>query len=74
MDDVEVTCYSGHTYAERPERVRWQGVDYRIVRVDRSWHEPGGKGFQVSTRDNKRFRLCYNGANGQWSVTALGRS
>ena len=30
--------------------------------------------FQVSTGDNKRFRLCYNVANDKWSVTALVRS
>jgi len=74
LDDVEVTCYSGHTYAERPEHFRWQGVDYRVARTEESWYEPGATCFSVRTRDNKRFRLCYNSASGQWSVTALGRS
>ena len=73
-EDAEVRCYSGQTYAERPESFRWQGEDYRIARIEKSWKEPGVKCFRVSTGGNKRFRLCYNEANGQWSVTALVRS
>ena len=74
MNNVEVRCYSGHTYAERPESFRWKGAEYLVTRIEKSWKEPDGKCFQVSTGDNKRFRLCYNVANDKWSVTALVRS
>jgi len=74
LSDPEVRCYSGHTYAERPESFRWKGAEYLVTRIEKSWKEPGGKCFRVSTGDNKRFRLCYNVANDKWSVTALVRS
>lgn len=74
MNNIEVRCYSGQTYAERPESFRWKGAEYQVTRIEKSWKEPGEKYFQVGTGDNKRFQLCYNVANDKWSVTALVRS
>ena len=74
MNNIEVRCYSGHTYAERPESFRWQGVDYKITGIERTWQEPGEKYFRVRVGDNKLFRLCYNESSGRWSITELVRS
>ena len=74
MDDLEVRCYSGHIYAERPESFRWQGAEYVVDDVESTWLEPGKRCFRVRTGENKRFKLCYNEAQGRWSVTALVRS
>ncbi len=68
---VEVSCYSGHTYAERPVSFRWHGRKYEVQEVERTWLEPGERHFQVRTRDNKTFELCYNEAEMQWSLTEL---
>lgn len=74
MNNLEVRCYSGHTYAERPESFRWQGVEYRVREIEKAWQEPGKRCFQVRVGDNKRFMLCYNEAEGRWSLTELVRS
>ena len=74
MNNLEVRCYSGHTYAERPESFRWQGVEYQVQKIEDTWQEPGKKCFLVCVGDNKRFKLCYNVTEGQWSLTELARS
>ncbi len=71
LDKLEVSCYSGHTYAERPKSFRWQGVAYEVAEIEKAWQEPGKRCFQVSTEDNKLFNLCYNETKQQWSLTAI---
>ena len=74
MNNLEVRCYSGHTYAERPESFRWQGVEHLIEEIEEAWQEPGKRCFTVRTGDKKRFRLCYNKTKKQWSLTEVVRS
>ena len=71
LDDLKVICYSGRTYAERPESILWQGIDYEVKEIERAWQEPGEKHFQVHTRDNKLFNLCYNETEKEWSLIEL---
>ena len=74
MNNLKVNCYSGHTYAERPESFEWQGIVYEVEEIKRAWEEPGERYFKVRTRDNKLFRLCYNEAEDQWSLIEQVRS
>ncbi len=74
MNNLEVRCYSGHTYAERPESFRWQDVEYQVQEIEGTWQEPGKRCFRVRVGGNKRFKLCYNVAEGRWSLTELVRS
>ena len=74
MDKLKVNCYSGHTYAERPESFQWQGIEYEVEEIERAWQEPEEKHFQVRTKDNKLFNLCYNEVEKEWSLTELVRS
>ena len=74
MNNLEVRCYSGHTYADRPESFHWQGVEYLVKEIEETWREPGKKFSRVLAGDNKRFKLCYNEAEGQWFLTELVRS
>ena len=69
MNDVTVSCYSGYAYPERPQTFRWAGRNYEIEEIERAWLEPRKRYFQVHTRDNKMFRLCYDEVAKQWSVT-----
>ena len=71
MDNLKVSCYSGHTYAERPKSFQWQGMEYGIEEIEKEWLEPGEKRFQVRTRDNKLFQLCYNETEKEWSLIEL---
>lgn len=71
---LKVNCYSGHTYAESPRSFQWEGVAYEVEVIEKTWREPGEKHFQVRTRENKLFKLCYNETQKQWSITELVRS
>ena len=71
MNNLEVRCYSGHTYAERPESFCWQDVEYLVEEIEKAWQEPGKRCFQVLSGDKKRFKLCYNETKEQWSITSL---
>ena len=71
MDKLKVNCYSGHTYAERPKSFLWQGIAYEVVEIERAWQEPGEKHFQVRTKGNKLFQLCYNDVEKEWSLIEL---
>ena len=70
-DSLKVSCYSGHTYAERPESFQWRGIEYEVAEVEKTWQEPGERHFQVRTRDNKIFQLCYNEMEDRWSLIEL---
>ena len=74
QNHLKVSCYSGHTYAERPKSFVWEGVEYEVEKVEKSWQEPGERHFQVRTVDNKLFHLCYNEVEGQWSAVEIVRS
>ena len=71
LNNLKVNCYSGHTYAERPQSFEWQGTEYDVAEIERAWQEPGERYFQVRTRDSKIFKLCYNEAKEQWSIAEM---
>lgn len=71
MEKLEVKCYSGHTYAQRPVSFTWQGVDYQVANIEREWLAPGERWFLVKTDSNKSCRLCYNEAEDRWSITEV---
>ena len=70
-NSLKVICYSGHTYAERPRSFTWEGIEYKVEKIEKAWREPGNRLFQVSTKDNRRFRLCYDEIKDQWSLIEL---
>jgi hypothetical protein len=74
LGELEVSCYSGHTYAECPRSFVWQGIAYEVAEVKKAWQQPGKRCFQVSTGDKKLFNLCYNETQQQWSLTEVARS
>ena len=71
LNSLKVNCYSGHTYAERPDSFLWQGIEYEVKEIVKAWLEPGERHFQVRTEDNKLFQLCYNETERQWSLKEL---
>ena len=72
-NNLKVSCYSGHTYAEEPRSFQWQGIEYEVVKIEKAWQEPGKKFFQVNTGGNKLFQLCYNEIQKEWSIVELVR-
>ena len=71
MDNLKVNCYSGYTYAEEPRSFSWQGIEYEVDEVEKTWQEPEKRCFQVRTRDDRLFNLCYNETEKQWSLIEL---
>ena len=68
---VLVSCYSGLTYAERPESLTWQGTEYRVKQIEKEWQEPGARLFQVRSEDGRLFILSYNERGDEWSAFEL---
>lgn len=71
MKNIEVSCYSGSIYAERPQSFSWGGVTFLVKEITDEWIEPGERYFRVRTGDNKSFQLCYNETNDKWSIIEL---
>ena len=69
MNKLKVNCYSGHTYAEEPRSFLLEGKEYEVMEIEKSRQEPGKRHFQVRTKDNKLFKLCYNEMRKEWSLT-----
>jgi len=70
--NTKVHCYSGHTYAERPDWFRWEGTDHKVQEVVREWQEPGERHFRVRTKDNRLFELCYDIEAARWTLKLTG--
>jgi hypothetical protein len=71
LKNLKVHCYSGQSYAERPKSFVWEGTEYEVEEIEKEWLEPGERHFQVRTKDNKLFQLCYNEFQDQWSLTDI---
>ena len=71
MDNLKVNCYSGRIYADRPSSFVWQDRKYEVKEVEKEWQEPGERHFLIKTQDEKRFRLCYDESQDQWSITEI---
>ena len=71
LNNLTVSYYSGHTYAERPCSFRWWGIKYEVKGIEKEWLRPGEKHFQIRTGDNKSCQLCYNETNKRWSLIKL---
>ena len=72
MKPVQVHCFSGRAYEERPIFFTLEGLTYSVHSVEKEWREPGTKHFLVCTGDNKRVELCYNEQTHEWSISDLG--
>ena len=68
---VQVTCYSGYTFAERPESLIWEGIEHRVKRIEKEWQELGARLFKVVTEDSRFFILSYNERGDEWSAFEL---
>ena len=70
---VQVKCYSGYKYAQRPESFIRQGVEYKLQRIEKEWQEPGERHFLVCTESSNFFELWYNEAEDKWRLAEIVR-
>jgi hypothetical protein len=66
-----VECYSGHTYAQEPRALVWQGRRYVVVEVESRWRWPQGPAFRLRTGPGERFELYYTEADDRWTIVHL---
>ncbi len=66
-----VECYSGHTYAQEPRHLVWQGRRYAVARVELRWRTPEGPAFWVRTDSSDRFELRYCELEDRWAIRPL---
>lgn len=68
---LAVECYSGHTFAQEPRAVIWQGCRYPIVLVEQRWRTPEGPSFRVRAEAGELFELSYLELEDRWAILAL---
>ena len=64
---LNVGCYAGHRYAERPEWVELDGERVDVVEIEKEWREEDRLGFVVKLRDRRRMLLYYEPNDDAWS-------
>lgn len=69
-EPVEVSCFSGFTYADRPRTFVWQGETVAVVAVRRAWLAPDGRYFCVASGDGSVFVLRYDAVADRWYARA----
>jgi hypothetical protein len=70
-DAVQVECYSGHTYAQEPRAVVWQGRRYAVTGVEQRWRTPEGPAFRVRVEPEGMFELHYDEMEDCWSLAQV---
>lgn len=66
-----VECYSGHTYAQEPRALVWEGRRYPVAEVEARWRTPTGPAFQLRTASGERFEADYSELEDRWTVRSL---
>ena len=70
-DAPKVECYSGHTYAQEPRALTWEGQRYVIAEVEARWRLPDGPAYRVRAGSGKRFDLQYYESGDRWTIVPL---
>lgn len=71
MSSPTVECYSGHTYAQEPRALVWQGERYLVACVEERWRTQEGPAFCVGTETGERFELHYHEHRDRWQIRML---
>ena len=66
---LNVGCYAGHRYPERPEWVELRGDRIEVAEGERSWREEDRLAFLVRLRDHTRILLYYDPNIDSWNGT-----
>jgi hypothetical protein len=68
---IQVECYSGSRYGERPLSFTLDGEPYIVKVVEKSWRTPSALHFRVRTEDGESFELAYDEEVDQWRICKL---
>ncbi len=64
----QVSCYSGSSYADRPNNFVWENRSLKVIKVLASGNLPAGKFFYIVASDDRNYRLEYNFLSETWQV------
>lgn len=64
---LNVGCYAGHRYPERPEWVELDGERVDVAEIEKEWREEDRLGFVVKLSDRRRLLLYYEPNEDTWS-------
>lgn len=70
---IQVQCYSGSRYGERPLSFTLHHETYVVKVVERSWRSPSALHFLVKTEDNESFELAYYEKADEWDIKGLSK-
>lgn len=65
---IQVQCYSGSRYGERPLSFSLHDETYVVKVVERSWRTPSNLHFRVRTEEGEIFELAYDDGSDTWCV------
>ena len=69
---VDVACYAGSRYPQRPLRVTWRGAERDVLAVEREWQEPRRRCYLVRLEGDRLLRLSYYERNHRWTAAEVG--
>jgi hypothetical protein len=69
---VDVACYAGSRYPQRPLRVTWRGAERDVLAVEREWQEPRRRCYLVRLEGDRLLRLSYYERNNRWTAAEAG--
>jgi len=69
---VDVACYAGSRYPQRPLRVTWRGGEHEVLAVEREWQEPRRRCYLVRLEGDVFLRLSYYERNHRWTAEVGG--
>ncbi|MPN45675.1 hypothetical protein SDC9_193244 [bioreactor metagenome] len=68
---VQVECYSGSAYGERPQALIWKGRHVRVEEVLDTRQNPNGKAFTLLLAGAMQIELEYDQAKEVWTANGL---
>jgi hypothetical protein len=68
---VDVHCYAGTSYPERPVAFEWEGCWLDVTRVIAQARSPAGLEFDLLAEDGQRYRLKWAEISDVWSIERI---
>ena len=68
---IEVSCYSGYRYGERPVSFRLLERTFTVKEIVDQWYGEDYLYFKILADDQRVYLLKYDQAKDQWSLTGL---
>ncbi len=68
---IEVSCYSGYRYGERPVSFKLLERTFTVKEIIDQWYGEDHLYFKIRADDQKVYLLKYDQAKDQWFLTGL---